>query len=294
MQRAHLKVNLDIPVKEAQVLVDWLSILKTCSENMKKEVQLLFGSPEARIGFGRGAGGDVKRKIDLAAEDALFQTLEKHNVSCTVISEESGVKQIGSRPSSFYVTADPVDGTTNALRGLPFLDISLAVSVKPKLSDVKTALVADGLRDITYTAERGNGAFKNEKRIKTSETAKLEEAVVGVDLNTFKTGQVVNQLIGILQKSRHLRHLGANALEICYVADGTTDAFIDVRGKLRVTDMAASQLILKEAGGIITTPEGNELDAVLDASERVSFVGTGNEAIYNEIMKDMRMSPKNP
>jgi myo-inositol-1(or 4)-monophosphatase len=274
-------------------VVDWLSILKACSRNMKKQVQPLYGSPEAIVGFGRGAGGDVKRKIDIVAEDALFRTLEKHKISCTVISEESGVKQIGSEPSSFYVVADPVDGTTNALRGLPFLDISLAVSAKPMLGDVKIALVADGLRDVIYTAVRGNGAFKNEGKIKPSGTAKLEEAVVGVDLNTFKTGQLVDQLIGVLQKSRHIRHLGANALEICYVADGTTDAFIDIRGKLRVTDMAAGQLILKEAGGIITTPEGDELDAALDAGQRVSFVGAGNKPIHEAIMKNMQINTEN-
>src|SRR3990170_1646548 len=103
-------------------MIDWLSILKTCSENMKKQVRPLFGSVEAKIGFGVGAGGDIKKQIDLASENALFQTLQEHNVSCTVISEETGVKQIGADPSQFYVTADPVDGTTNAVRGLPFMD----------------------------------------------------------------------------------------------------------------------------------------------------------------------------
>jgi len=272
-------------------LIDWPTILQACSENMKKRVHPLFGSKEGRTEFGRGAGGDIKKRIDLAAEDALFETLLDHEVSCTVISEESGIKKIGVHPSRFYVTTDPVDGTTNAVRGLPFMDISLAVSRKRTLGSVETALVADVMHDVTYTAEKGKGAYKNQKKIKPSRTATLQEAVVGVDLSNFKARKVVNQLITILETTRHLRHFGANALEICYVADGTTDAFIDLRGKLRVTDIAAGHLILLEAGGVITTPNGKELNVPLSATQRVSFVAAGNRSIYNVIRQFMK-TPK--
>jgi len=266
---------------------DWLRILKACSENMKKQVRPLFGSVEAKVEYGVGAGGDIKKQIDMVAENALFQTLQEYNVSCTIISEESGIKQIGSHPSQFYVTTDPVDGTTNAVRGLPFMDISIAVSKKPMLADVETALVADVLWNIIYTAEKGKGAYKNGKRIKPSETTTLEEAVVGVDFSNFKARSVVDTLIRILEKTRHLRHLGANALEICYVADGTTDAFLDIRGKLRVTDIAAAHLILLEAGGIITAPQSDKLNVPLDATQRVSFLAAANKPIYDTIQKLM-------
>jgi fructose-1,6-bisphosphatase/inositol monophosphatase family enzyme len=98
-----------------------LSLLKACSQKIRKEVLLLIGSTEASIEFGTGAGGDTIKKIDLIAENAIIQTLQDHNVSCTLISEEEGTKKIGPKPSEFYVTADPIDGTTNALRGLPFI-----------------------------------------------------------------------------------------------------------------------------------------------------------------------------
>ncbi len=275
-------------------MVDWLSILKTCAENMKKQVRPLVGSVEAATGFGRGAGGDIKKRIDIEAENSLIQTLQKHNVSCTLISEESGVKKIGAHPSEFFVTADPVDGTTNAVRGLPFVGISLAVSSKPVLEAVEVALVADALRDVTYVAEKNNGAYRNEHRIKPSETNTLEEAVVGVDFNTLKTRELVNQLIGILQRTRHLRHLGANALEICYVADGTSDAFIDIRGKLRITDIAAAYLILLEAGGIIITPRGERLNVPLNPKQRVSFIAAANRSMYITIMNLMKTSGHGP
>lgn len=269
---------------------EWLSLLKACSQNMRKQILPLIGSAEAKMGFGVGAGGDIKKQIDMAAEDALVSTLQEYGVSCTLISEESGFKQIGSKPTGSYVTTDPLDGTTNAVRGLPFMDISIAVSKKPNLLDIETALVTDVLRNITYTAERGRGAHKNDQPIKPSDTTMLSEAVIGVDFNTFKARQLISRLAELIEKTKHLRHLGANALEMCYVADGTTDAFIDIRGKLRVTDIAAAQLILREAGGIITTSDGSSLDAPLEAEQRVSFIAAANKTIYDNIQKLLQKS----
>jgi len=252
---------------------------------MRKEVLTFYGSPDAAVGFGIGAGGDTMKKIDLVAEKALIDVLEEHEVSCTLISEETGTKKIGSQPSEFHITTDPVDGTTNAVRGIPFMATAIAVSKAPYLKDVETSLVSDIFHNVTYTAQRDQGAFRNGKKIKPSQTSSLEEAVVGVDFNTFRLRELVAKLEGVLTGTRHLRHFGANALEICYVADGTIDAFIDVRGKLRVTDIAASYLIILEAGGIMVTPEGTELNVPLAATQRVAFTAAANRRIYETIKK---------
>jgi myo-inositol-1(or 4)-monophosphatase len=151
------------------------------------------------------------------------------------------------------------------------------------LSGIEAAVVADVTQDAIYTAKKGEGAYKNGTKLKPTETAKLEEAFVGVDFSTFKSKQVVDQLTEVLERTRHLRHLGANALEICYVADGTTDAFIDIRGKLRVTDIAAAYLILLEAGGIFTTPEGNTLNVPLDPKQRVALIAAANKPLHDAI-----------
>jgi myo-inositol-1(or 4)-monophosphatase len=186
------------------------------------------------------------------------------------------------------VVADPVDGTANAARGLPFAAISLAASTKPMLSGVEVAVVADVLRDVIYTAKKGKGAYKNGVKLKPSEIVKLEEAFVGVDFSTFTAEQLVDQLTEVLKRTRHLRHLGANALEICYVADGTTEAFIDIRGKLRITDIAAAYLILLEAGGVFTTPTGTTLNAPLDPKQRVSLIAAANKPIHEKIIHMIR------
>jgi len=257
---------------------------------MQTEILKVYQTAEAGKGFGRGAGGDIKKKIDLVAESALVETLRADKASCTLISEESGAKKIGAESSEYILVADPLDGTTNALRGVPFMAVSLAVAHKPYLKSVETALVTDILHNVTYTAQKDEGAFKNKQSIKPSETTSLNEAVVGVDFNSFKAGEIVSQMIRVLELTKHLRHLGANALELCYVADGTIDAFIDIRGKLRVTDMAAAQLILREAGGIITTQKGEGLDAPLTATQRVSFIAAANETIYTKIREFIKKS----
>ncbi|NIR87065.1 inositol monophosphatase, partial [Candidatus Bathyarchaeota archaeon] len=127
------------------------------------------------------------------------------------------------------------------------------------------------------------GTLRNEEKMNPSSTTSLENAVIGMDFNTFKIKELLTRLTPLLQKTKHLRHLGANALEICYVADGTIDAFIDLRGKLRVTDIAAAYLILREAGGIMVTPEGTEINVPLDPAQRVSFIATANKQLYENI-----------
>jgi myo-inositol-1(or 4)-monophosphatase len=139
--------------------MNWLPILKECAQSIREKALPLIARPEAAKTYGRGAGGDQMKKIDLIAEKALIEVLEKNKASCTLISEESGIKRIGREPSEYYLTTDPIDGTTNAIRGLPFVATSLATSKTKKISDVDAALVTDILHDITYTARRGQGAL---------------------------------------------------------------------------------------------------------------------------------------
>jgi len=266
-------------------LPDLLALLENCSKRVKEEVLRVLGSAEAAASLGVGAGGDVMREIDLVAERAIVETLLDRGVSCTVISEEAGVRKVGSKAPEFYLTVDPLDGTTNALRGLPFMCTSLAVSKRPQLREVEAGLVADLLHDVTYTAEKGRGARRNKGKISPSQKTSLEDGVVGVDFNSFQGEGLEVLLAAVIRNVKHIRHLGANALEVCYVSDGTTDAFIDLRKRIRVTDIAAAYLILREAGGLMVTPEGEEMDAPLDPAQRVSFIAAANPSVYEGIQR---------
>lgn len=258
----------------------WLPILNECRDKVKEQVDAYFKTltlTEPQPSLGTGAGGDPIKQVDLAAEKAIVETLEGHGVSFTLISEESGVKRFGKAPDDCYVTIDPIDGTTNLIRRVPFYATSIAVSRKPFLSNVHAALITDLFHGTTYTAEKNKGAFRDGEKIAPSKNGLLEDAVVGLDLNGYKVERIAPLLTDLIKRMKHIRHFGANALELCYVADGTTDAFIDVRGKLRTTDVAAARLIVREAGGRITTPSGEPLDAILDPKQTVEFIAANKE-----------------
>jgi myo-inositol-1(or 4)-monophosphatase len=239
---------------------------------------------EPQPDLGIGAGGDQMKLVDLSAEKAILEVLLKRGVSFTLVSEESGVKEFGDKAKECFVTVDPIDGTTNLVHGLPFYCSSVAISDGPMLSDVHTGLVADLFHGKTYTAQREKGAFKDGKKIATSSATSLSDAVIGLDLNTYKVKQIAPQLSELIQNTKHIRHFGANALELCFVAEGLTDAFVDIRGKLRTTDVAAGFLIVKEAGGTITNPEGEPVNANLDPKRTLTFIASGNQVMHKNIL----------
>lgn len=273
--------------------INWMQILTQCKRNIQEQTASLLKTldqPQPNLGI--GAGGDSIKQVDMAAENAIINTLEKHGISFTLISEESGIKEYGKISCECYVTADPIDGTTNLMRGIPFYATSIAISTKPILNTVHASLVADLFHDITYIAQKGKGAQCNSQKINPSKNMSIEEAVIGMDLNTYKVQKIIPRLNSLIQETKHIRHFGANALELCYVADGTTDAFIDIRGKLRTTDTAAAWLIIKEAGAIITTPEGKPLNAKLDPKQKVSFVAAANQKIHRTILTLIKANKK--
>ncbi len=264
---------------------DWQQIFTECKNNIQTNIKpCLKTLKQPQPNLGMGAGGDAMKPVDLAAETAIVETLQQHDVSFTLISEESGIKKFGAQPKECYVTVDPIDGTTNLMHGLPFYASSIAVSKKPELASVYAGMVVDLSHDVTYTAFEGKGAYRDDQKMETSKTAFLDEAVVGLDLNTYKAKIVVPKVTALIENTKHIRHFGANALEICYVANGLTDAFIDLRGKIRTTDVAAGFLIVKEAGGIVSTPDNQALNVVLDPKQKLSFIASGNMQIHQKIV----------
>ena len=271
---------------------DWQEIFIECKNNVLTSIKpclSTIGGPQPDLGT--GAGGDATEQADLAAEEAIVETLKHHDVSFTLISEESGIKKFGAAPQGCFITVDPLDGTTNFMHGLPFYACSIAVSREPMLANVYAGTVADLVHDVAYSAFEGKGAYRDGKKIQTSKTSSLDDdAVVGLDLNTHKVKMLVPKVTALIEKTKHIRHFGANALELCYVANGLTDAFVDLRGKLRTTDVAAGFFILKEAGGIVTTPENQALNVELDPQQTLSFIASGNKKIHKQIINLVKLA----
>ncbi len=264
-------------------LFDWLKFLIDTSKEVHNTVKPILGSALASEPLGRGAGGDITLGIDRLAEDIIIDSLKRQNLSCIVVSEERGIVEIGSS-SDVYLAIDSIDGTVNSLRGIPFFCTSIAMARGNKIRDIEAGVVLNISDGSIFYAERNKGAYMMDKRIKTSDKRSLVDAVVGIDFSKAGEGSI-KRLMPLFKVVRHIRHFGATALEICFIASGFMDAFVDIRGMLRVTDIASSYIILKEAGGEMLTPEGKELESNLEPTQRVSFVAASNPTIFREIIE---------
>ncbi len=176
----------------------------------------------------------------------------------------------------------------NAILGIPAYSFSIAFASGKRLSDVSEALVADLPRAIIYEAELHKGAKCNGDTISPSKVERLSDSTIGVDLNIVDLRSYTKKIMGILNMAKRKRYLGTNALEVCLVACGKYDAFVDLRGMNRVTDIAAAYLILKEAGGVIVDERGANVDVELLPASRLSFVAAANSTLCKNILMNLQ------
>ena len=290
-----------------------LDILIESSKNVYNEIKDLLGTSEGASKISLGAGGDISRKIDIVAETAVLNTIKSNNISPVIIGEECGIvnlnKSFSSSSSSSsslsssssssnnndngFVIMDAVDGTTNAIRGIPFSCCSLAFANEFKLSSVTDAVVLDLFTGDIYSASKQKGSFFNNKKISVRnekdfssitslEDLKSIDVLIGTNVSGVPS-HVLGEISKVISFSSHIRHFGANALELCYFARGFMDAYIDIRGKIRSTDMAAAYLIAKEAGGKLYSNNGQELDSELGLKNKLSFYAVSNKRLFDLI-----------
>ena len=254
-----------------------IDVLKQACRQVHAKTRGLAGTARASTQMGRGAGGDMSRRIDLVAEKTVIDLLRKRRIDATIIGEECG--RIEGR--SGYIVMDAIDGTTNAVRGIPFYCCSIAFATDFRLSAVIDAAIIDLARGDLYYASKGRGAFLNGRRI----AAKKEsppDPTIGVNVSGVKPS-VVERLAPIIAAADHTRQFGANALEMCFLARGLLDAYIDLRGKIRPTDIAAGYLIGKEARAKVYSDDGSNLESDLDVKTRLSYVVVANDGMRERL-----------
>ncbi|MGI8411726.1 MAG: inositol monophosphatase family protein [Solirubrobacteraceae bacterium] len=231
---------------EAALDADWLSICRRAEGAAARALERYAPGDRARAA-GRGKGGDISLVIDKAAEDAIIAELERTALPLTVVSEERGhVELAGGGP--VHVIVDPIDGSRNAKRGLPAWCVSIAVAAGPLLGDVRWAYVRDGEHGEEWWARAGEGAFHDGQRLaELDPEAELE--MVGLEFIHPRLVAAAAPAIAATGIAR-LRGIGSIALTLCYVACGRLDGLLALAG-CRSVDIAAAQLILREAGGVL-------------------------------------------
>jgi len=245
-------------------------------DKIYRKVRRSYSTDFHRFGtnIGVGADGTPTKYIDKIAEDVAIKYIKKSDINVNILSEEAGFLDFGGE---YTFVLDPVDGTRNAYRGIPFYSVSLGVG-KSILSDVEYGIVKNIPTGEIYFAEKGHGSFLSKKRIIVPDMPAKEV------LSSITLGKNFDALTLSLAKKGVVRSLGSASLEMCMVATGALDFYVIGKEYLRVTDIAASTIIVQEAGGVVTDIHGEKLDMSLSLDDRTSVIAACNEELVRKIL----------
>lgn len=249
-----------------------LEVLFRIGYAVRHAVRQSGASPTRANVVAMGAAGSPTEELDRIAEAQVFSSLEEEGLDWNVLSEEVGfVRRGGSR----LLVVDPVDGSHNALRGFPMSTVSLALG-RSSLGDVDVGVIHNLDNGVTHWAERGAGAFRDGHRLHTR-TWEARSELFCVNLGRHSTARAAK----LAEKGRRVRSLGCASLELAMVAQGSADAYFfenDVEGRnLRVTDIAAAYLLVRESGGGISDAARQPLESFpLSLDSRTSVFAWGD------------------
>jgi len=215
---------------------------------------------------------------DKRAEEMLCSDLAKARPGYGFLGEEGGQREGTDKSHSWIV--DPLDGTTNFLHGIPQFAISIGLS---REGTIIAGVVYNPANDELYIAERGKGAFLNDQRLRVAGRRKLNECVVACGLPHIGRGDhqlALKEMAALQDKVAGFRRFGAASLDMAFVAAGRLDGFWE--RNLSPWDMAAGQILVREAGGMVTGIEGH------DNALTTGNVVCGNDFVHGELVKILK------
>ena len=235
-------------------------MIKAC-EKASKIIIRDFGEIE-KLQVTKKGPRDFVTKTDKRVEKILIEELTKAKKNYSFLTEESGKIENNDKDKIWII--DPIDGTTNFLHGIPHFAISIALSIDDEL---KSALIFDPIKNETFFAEKNNGAYFNNHRIRVSNKINLEECLFSSDQYGLKT----------IFPSLNMRSTGCSALDLAYVGSGRLDGFF--HNKINLWDIAAGLLIVQEAGGTIND--------IRKYNENNIDIRVASSSIYTKMMENL-------
>ena len=190
---------------------------------------------------------DYVTSVDKAAEAEIIEIIQKSYPDHTIISEERGALE--GKDSDIQWVIDPLDGTTNFVKGLPHFSVSIAIRVKNR---TEVGVVYDPIRNELFTAVRGEGAKLNEVRLRVDSLNELNGAILATGFPFKQPSLMPTQFAimnNLIDEAADFRRTGSAALDLCYVASGRVDGYFEMG--LKPWDCAAGDLIVREAGGLV-------------------------------------------
>ena len=215
---------------------------------------------------------------DRRAEEMLYTDLTKARPGYGFIGEEGGKREGADKTHTWIV--DPLDGTTNFLHGIPQFAISIALQ---RDDTIIAGVIYNPANDELYTTERGKGAFLNDQRLRVAGRRQMNECVIACGLPHIGRGNHElsrAEMTEIQNRVAGLRRFGAASLDMAFVAAGRLDGYWE--RNLQPWDMAAGQIMIREAGGVVSGIAGND-DPLITHS-----VICGNEFVHGELVKILK------
>lgn len=248
-------------------MTDWLAVCRAAADDVALILEEMPPRDRQTV-LGVGEGGDETTAIDAAAERAILARLKGID-DLTIVSEEVGV--VGS--GSTRVVVDPIDGSLNAKRGIPFFSLSIAVADGPAMGDVRFGYVYDFGTGEEWTARVGEGAFLNGEPLGT---ARPKDEIEILSFEATVTSLVAEQAAAMVGLAYRVRIMGSLALSLCHLAAGRVDAVCSLKAA-RSVDIAAGQLLVRECGLAIDLFEARPFEAApLDLEGRSRVVAAGS------------------
>ncbi len=248
-------------------LEDWNEIGLKIGREIRENVLKYYGKKEGAKIIGQSPSGDTTRLIDKISEDIAFKHLSDLNVN--IVSEECGDINKNSG-SSWTVVIDPIDGSFNFIHGLPCFGFCFGVF---KNNKPYYGLTYELLPNNIYEAFHNEGAYLNGEKIGVKE----------YDKNNIVMSYYTNKDMGIVNKIKRTRCMGAFGIEMAYVSKGSLDCATDLRPHVRTTDIASSYIICKESGAIITDEYGNDFKLELTATSKKKIIVANSENILKDV-----------
>jgi myo-inositol-1(or 4)-monophosphatase len=259
-------------------VTDWLALAVDAARAGAAVIEAATRSPDA-LEVRAKRPNDFVTQVDVASEAAIVRTLLATHPDHAVRGEESAAPQ-GNAASDHVWIVDPLDGTNNFIHGWPHYAVSVALAVSGRL---EAGVVLDVTRGDVYRASRGGGAWRNGERLAISTRTQLAEAVVASTCPIrsgpgFDAG--IRTFARVMERVSAMRRSGSAALDLAYLAAGRCDAQFD-RG-LAPWDVAAGALLVREAGGVVTTFGGDP--EMLEARECLA----ANAALHDALAEILR------
>jgi myo-inositol-1(or 4)-monophosphatase len=246
----------------------WLELCRSSVADIRTVLERLPTRREREPVLRAGEGGDDTTAIDAAAEEAIVARLDALTSGFTLVSEELGERVYGDG-GALRVVVDPIDGSVNAKRGIPFFSLSLAVAEGATMEDVVFGYVYDFGSGEEWTAERGGGAKLDGRRLGDP---RPKDPIEILAFEGTTTAFIAERVAAVVALAERVRVMGSLALSLCHLAAGRVDAVCSLK-PARSVDIAAGQLLVRECGLAIELFEAPPFGAApLDLGQRSRVV----------------------